>query len=54
MSALNVSSKVMALMLRVARMASLSAMEVSSLELGTWAHSHDTAAAAQHSPWRRG
>ena len=28
----------MALMLRVARMASLSAMEVSSLELGTWAH----------------
>ena len=37
--ALNVSSKVMALMLRVARIASLSAMDVSSVELGTWAAS---------------
>lgn len=34
--ALNVSSKVIALMLSVAKMASLSAIDVSSVELGTW------------------
>ena len=33
--ALNVSSKVIALMLSVAKMASLSAIDVSSVELGT-------------------
>ena len=34
--ALNVSSKVIAFMLSVAKIASLSAIEVSSVELGTW------------------
>ena len=34
--ALKVSSKVIAFILRVARIASLSAIDVSSVELGTW------------------